>query len=94
MADPHAPGFAEHAGTVLFPRNTADLTSTTQCPACFTPLSGRVCSRCRLDLGSPLAAELATTSADAAALLTRRLELIGLCQPTLDSHAANHRSAT
>ena len=77
MADPHAPGFAEHAGTVLFPRNTADLTSTTQCPACFTPLSGRVCSRCRLDLGSPLAAELATTSADAAALLTRRLELIG-----------------
>jgi len=61
---------------VLFPRNTSDLTNTTQCPACFTTLTGPVCSRCGLDLTNPAATELAQVSAAAAANLDHRLQLI------------------
>jgi hypothetical protein len=66
-----------YAGYVLFPRTPADLTSVTTCPACFTVVSGPVCSVCALDLTHPATVELATLSADAASLLDRRLELIG-----------------
>lgn len=69
--------FLEHVGYVLFPRRPADLTDTTRCPACFEPLTGTVCANCRLDVSHPAAAELATVAADTAALLERRLELIG-----------------
>lgn len=69
--------FTQHAGYVLFPRNPADLTSTTRCPACFTLLESTTCSNCGLDLAHPAAAELAISSTDAAAALERRLQLIG-----------------
>ena len=69
--------YRAYAGYVLFPRTPADLTSVTTCPACFTVVSGATCRRCGLDLTHPAAAELATLSADAAALLDRRLDLIG-----------------
>ena len=57
--------FRPYVGTVHFPRNTTDLTSTTQCPACFTPLQSAICSACKLDLNHPAAAELATLPAGA-----------------------------
>ena len=69
--------YRPYVGTVHFPRTTTDLTSTTQCPACFTPLQSAVCSACGLDLNHPAATELATLSAGVAADLDRRLELIG-----------------
>ena len=69
--------FIQFAGRVVFPRTPTDLTSTTQCPACFTPLTGTICQICHFDLNHPAAGELAVLSADAATLLDRRLELIG-----------------
>jgi hypothetical protein len=69
--------FARHAGVARFPRSDADLTSTTQCPACFHPLSAVVCTNCQLDLAHEAAAELALVSTDAAGLLRERIELIG-----------------
>ncbi len=69
--------YRPYVGTVHFPRTTTDLTSTTQCPACFTPLQSAICSSCGLDLNHPAAVELATLSASVAADLDRRLELIG-----------------
>ena len=75
MTEPES--YRAYVGTVHFPRNTTDLTSTTQCPACFTPLRATVCSVCGLDLNHPAAAELATLSSGVAADLDRRLDLIG-----------------
>ena len=69
--------YRPYAGYVVFPRTLADLTSVTSCPACFTVVSGPVCRTCGLDLTHPLATELAGLSADSAALLDRRLELLG-----------------
>jgi hypothetical protein len=59
-----------------FPREFDDLTDTTRCPACFTPLRSTTCGTCGLDLTHPSAAELATVSSEAAVLLRRRVELI------------------
>jgi len=69
--------FTRFAGHVLFPRTTADLTSTAHCPACFTVLSSAVCSHCGLDLNNPAAIELAQVSSTIASQLDRRLNLIG-----------------
>ncbi|MET4781505.1 hypothetical protein [Glaciihabitans sp. UYNi722] len=69
--------FRQYAGRVVFPRTPNDLTSTAQCPACFAPWRGAVCTSCGLDLTHPAAAELAVLSADAAAVLDRRLDVIG-----------------
>lgn len=77
MADSDTDPFAAHAGHVLFPRTPADLTGTTQCPACFVTLRGAVCANCGLDLNHPAAPELARVSREVAAGLDARLELIG-----------------
>jgi hypothetical protein len=69
--------FARYAGVARFPRAEIDLTSTTQCPACFHPITLVVCTNCDLDLAHPSAAELALVSTDAAGLLHERTELIG-----------------
>lgn len=69
--------FTEHAGRIYFPRGIADLTSTAQCPACFSPLDSTICRACQLDLNHPSASELAKVSTDAAALLGQRVELVG-----------------
>ncbi len=69
--------YRDFVGRISFPRSPADLTSTTQCPACFTALRSAVCHVCGLDLAHPAAVELATASRDAAAQLDRRIELIG-----------------
>jgi hypothetical protein len=74
---PDSADFTAHAGVALFPRSRADLTSTTQCPACLRVLSRVPCANCGLDLAHPLATELATVSADAAQLLDARVRLIG-----------------
>lgn len=76
MAEPDT-DFRAYAGMVAFPRGPGDLTSTTSCPACFSQLGGEVCPECGLDLGNPASADLAATSAHAAALLDRRLDIIG-----------------
>ncbi|TXN28119.1 SCO7613 C-terminal domain-containing membrane protein [Lacisediminihabitans profunda] len=76
MAEPDT-DFRAYAGMVAFPRGPGDLTSTTSCPACFSPLRREVCPECGLDLGNPASAELAAASTHAAALLDRRLDLIG-----------------
>lgn len=60
-----------------FPRGFDDLTDTTRCPACFTPLRSTTCGACGLDLTHPAAVELSSVSTDAAALLHRRVEIIG-----------------
>ena len=69
--------FSRFAGVARFPRSARDLTSTEQCPACFTTLTAVVCSNCSLDLTSARAVELARVSQSAAALLDTRVELIG-----------------
>ncbi|MBC7442056.1 MAG: hypothetical protein H7311_05990, partial [Ramlibacter sp.] len=69
--------FTEFAGTVFWPRGTADLTDTTRCPACHSQLHSPVCSNCALDLRHPAAALLLTASTDAAASLSHRTALIG-----------------
>lgn len=71
------PDYRWFAGTAVFPRSTTDLTSAGLCPACLTILSGPRCGNCQLDLGHPAAVELWRVSAETAALLERRLELIG-----------------
>ncbi|MEP6481189.1 MAG: hypothetical protein ABJA94_04190 [Rhodoglobus sp.] len=70
-------GGAEHAGYVVFPRSTAELRSTTICPACFAPLTSTTCTNCLLDVTHPAAAELHDTAVAAAAQLDHRVELIG-----------------
>ncbi len=79
---------SDRAALVLFPRSTADLTSTTQCPACFATLTSSVCGRCGLDLTSPAAVELAQVSAAAAANLERRLALIAQIRSSGDPATA------
>jgi len=69
--------YARHADTARFPRDRNDLTSTSQCPACFTTLTALVCTTCGLDLANPAAAELALVSTDVAGLLDERVQLIG-----------------
>ena len=69
--------YRKHVGYVVFPRSTDDLTDTTRCPACHSSLSSLVCQTCGLDLSSPIAADLAEASTDAAEALDRRLDLIG-----------------
>jgi hypothetical protein len=76
MADSDA-DFTHYAGRVSFPRTPEDLTNTSICPACLSPLTSRVCTVCTLDLNHPAAAELFQTSTDAATALRRRLALIG-----------------
>ena len=71
------PDYRRFAGTAVFPRSTTDLTSAALCPACLTILSGPRCGNGQLDLGHPAAVELGRVSAQTAALLERRLELIG-----------------
>ena len=66
-----------YAGRVLFPRTPDDLTAVDRCPACLTPTTGPVCASCGLNLAHPAVAELSTLSTDAAALLDRRLDVIG-----------------
>jgi hypothetical protein len=78
----HEPGpsrefYLRHAGRIIWPRNVQDLTDTALCPACHTPLTSPICSACRLDLRNGAAAELLACSADAAAALERRAEVIG-----------------
>jgi len=65
------------AGRVDFPRSLTDLTSTAQCPACFSPLRSTTCGTCGLDLAHPAAAELAASSASIAESLRARLAIIG-----------------
>lgn len=69
--------YSRFAGRVIFPRNPTDLLSTSQCPACFTPLTSTVCRSCGLDLSHPAAAELREASLASAATLDTRLALIG-----------------
>jgi hypothetical protein len=69
--------FRAYAGMVAFPRGPGDLTSQSSCPACFGLLRGEICPQCGLDLGNPASADLAATSAHAAALLDHRLDIIG-----------------
>jgi hypothetical protein len=69
--------FAQFAGRFLWPRTTADLTDTTHCPACRTPLPAPLCPSCGLDLRHPAARELLAASTDAATALERRVQLIG-----------------
>jgi hypothetical protein len=83
--------YGAYAGVVQFPRTPADLTSTTNCPACFSVLRSSVCDVCGLDLGHPAAGELATVSRDAAALLDQRLDYIGLIR--YDTEVAHQTTA-
>ncbi|TFB88979.1 hypothetical protein E3O44_04950 [Cryobacterium algoricola] len=69
--------FAQYAGTVLWPGALRDLTDTTLCPACQTPLAPYGCPSCGLDLRHPVAADLLAVSTDAAKLFDRRVALIG-----------------
>jgi hypothetical protein len=69
--------FAQYAGRFLWPRTIADLTDTTSCPACRTPLPSPVCPSCGLDLRHPAARDLLIASTDAAAALEKRVRLIG-----------------
>ncbi|TFB75357.1 hypothetical protein E3O06_05925 [Cryobacterium glaciale] len=69
--------YLRHVGRIIWPRHIADLTDTTLCPACHAPLKLPVCSACRLDLRHATATELLASSADAAAALEKRAELIG-----------------
>ncbi|MBX9473091.1 SCO7613 C-terminal domain-containing membrane protein [Microcella sp.] len=65
------------AGRVVFPRSSAELRSTTSCPACFVPLTATVCASCGLDLRHEASAELARASVAAADAVDARLDLIG-----------------
>ncbi len=65
------------AGRTVFPRSTAELRSTTSCPACLAPLTATVCASCGLDLRHPAAVDLAASSAAIADALDARLDLIG-----------------
>jgi len=69
--------YRRYAGRVLFPRTPDDLTATDRCPACLAPTTGANCATCGLNLAHPAVAELTTLSTDAAALLDRRLDVIG-----------------
>lgn len=90
-----------HAGVLRFPRNTHDLTSTTQCPACFTPLTSTLCTFCGLDLSHPAAAELAELSSKTAEDLDARAGIVGrmrldtqrTAQQASDAAAASARAA-
>jgi hypothetical protein len=65
------------AGRTVFPRSTAELRSTTICPACLVPLRAVVCGSCGLDLRHAAAADLAAASTAAADAMDARLDLIG-----------------
>lgn len=69
--------YRAHVGYVLFPRSSEDLTDTTRCPACHSPLASLRCQTCGLDVSSPVAIDLADASTEAAEALERRLALIG-----------------
>lgn len=78
MSGTGTPGsFSQFAGRVLWPRRPADLTDVTQCPACQSRLRSFRCPSCGLDLSHPAATELLAASTDAAALLDKRVALIG-----------------
>ena len=76
------------AGRVVFPRSSAELRSTTSCPACFVPLTSTVCASCGLDLRHEASAELARASAAAADAVDARLDLIGRVRRETASAAA------
>lgn len=65
------------AGRVVFPRSSAELRSTTVCPACLVPLTSTVCRSCGLDLRHEASADLARASVAAADAVDARLDLIG-----------------
>jgi len=69
--------YLRHAGRVIWPRGSRDLTDTALCPACHTHLTSMVCSECQLNLGHEAANELLARSSEAAEALQRRAELIG-----------------
>lgn len=69
--------FGADSGEVRFPRSPLDLTSVTQCPSCFAPLSAGVCTACGLDLNHPEAVEVARLSTDIAGMLEKRRAIIG-----------------
>jgi hypothetical protein len=69
--------YTSHTGRVVFPRSPLELTNTSICPACLTPLISSICSSCGLDLNHPAAADLFQASTDVAEALERRLALIG-----------------
>ncbi|MDQ1555532.1 MAG: hypothetical protein QOI02_534, partial [Actinomycetota bacterium] len=75
--DDTAKKFTQYVGRLVFPRSPSDLRSTTQCPACLTPLKSTVCHICGLDLAHPLAAQLALVSNRAADALDARADVIG-----------------
>ncbi len=79
--------YTRFAGRVVFPRNSAELVSTNQCPACFTPLRSTVCAECGLDLGHPAAHELHEASLSAASALERRVTIIGRLRHAVQSTA-------
>ncbi|MET0955789.1 MAG: hypothetical protein ABWY68_07525, partial [Cryobacterium sp.] len=83
--------FAEYVGRFLWPRTTADLTDTTLCPACRTPLNSPVCASCGLDLRHPAAIDLLAASTDAAAALDKRVQLIGQIRYEVAEAAASAR---
>src|SRR4051812_1204891 len=75
--DDTARKFTQYVGRLVFPRSTAVLRSTSQCPACLTPLKSTVCHICGLDVAHPLAADLAEISNQAAVVMDARAEIIG-----------------
>ena len=85
--------YRRYAGRVLFPRTTDDLTATDRCPACLSPATGPVCATCGLNLAHPAAAELTALSTDAAALLDRRLDLIGRIRYDAEQQAETQAAA-
>ena len=84
--------FTEYVGRFLWPRTTADLTDTTLCPACRTPLQSPVCASCGLDLRHPAAIDLLAASTDAAAALDKRVQLIGQIRYEVAENAASARA--
>ena len=86
--------YLRQVGRIIWPRNIADLTDTTLCPACHAPLKSPVCSACRLDLRHATATELLASSADAAAALEKRAELIGRIRYETGLNAAPVRAAS
>ncbi|TFD20454.1 hypothetical protein [Cryobacterium sp. TMS1-13-1] len=69
--------YLRHAGRIVWPRDSLDLTDPALCPACHAGLKSAVCSVCRLDLRHPSSTELLVSSTEAALALERRAELIG-----------------
>lgn len=59
-----------------WPREPADLTDTSRCPACFAPLHSPQCSNCGLDLRHPEATDLLSLSTQVARALDLRRDVL------------------